>query len=138
MIVVDASVAAKWFFADERDARADAVLDRLQAGESAHAPALFRWEIENMFLSAERSGRIDATEVEAALEMLRELPIRLEAPGDRFFTGTEVRLAQAYALTVYDAAYLAAAANLAADLATANALLAHAARDLGIRAALVD
>jgi predicted nucleic acid-binding protein len=136
-LVLDPSVAAKWFLADEQDDAADTILDRIRSGDSVFAPALFRWEIENLFLAALRAGRIGTSEVDDALEALRDLPIHLEATGDRFFPGGEVRLAQAYGLTTYDAAYLSSTLSLDAELVTADAALARAARDLGLHATFV-
>jgi hypothetical protein len=57
-LILDPSVAAKWFLADERGGPADAILDRIRSGERAVAPALFRWEIGNLLLSALRAGRM--------------------------------------------------------------------------------
>jgi predicted nucleic acid-binding protein len=136
-LVLDASVAAKWFLADERSGPADAILDRIRSGERVVAPALFRWEVSNLFLSAGRAGRIDVEETESALEALRDLPIYLDAAGERFFAGSEMRLAQACGLSAHDAAYLASALNLNAELVTADAPLAQAARDLGLQTTLV-
>jgi predicted nucleic acid-binding protein len=96
-------------------------------------PALFRWEIENALLSAERANRIEADEVDRALEALRDMPILVEPPGERIFSGGEVHLARHYDLSAYDAAYLILAANRKLPLATTDDALAHAARDLGIR-----
>lgn len=129
--MLDASVAAKWFLFDERDRFAALVLDRV-AVDGAVVPALFRWELENVLLSAERAGRIDPNDVDAALETLRDLPIEVDSPGTRFFAGGEVRLARYYDLTPYDSAYLALAATRRLPLATFDDRLAYAARDLGL------
>ncbi len=131
-LVLDASVACKWFIQDERTARADAVLDRIERGDPAYVPALFVWEIANVLLSAERSGRIESPDVEEALEALRDAPISVEPAGERVSGAVELQLARAYDLTVYDAAYLVTAFNVRGDLATADSQLAAAARDLGI------
>lgn len=130
-VVLDVSIVAKWFLRDEGSQFADAVLDRvMRAG--AYVPALFRWEIENVLLGAERADRIAADDVDAALETLRDLPIRVEPPGEIFFAGSELRLARQFDLTPYDAAYLALASSHGLALATADAALARAARDLGV------
>ncbi len=129
--VVDVSIAAKWYLQDEQTAIADGLLDRVRA-DGAHVPALFRWEIQNVLLSAERALRIEPEDVDDALDSLRDLPLRVESPGDRVFPGNEVQLARLYALTPYDAAYLSLAATLRVPLATMDADLAFAARDLGI------
>jgi len=130
-IVLDVSIVATWFLGDEGSGSAEALLERV-IDEGAYVPALFRWEIQNVLLGAERAGRIASDDVDAALESLRDLPIRIEAPGDRVFAGAEFRLARYYDLTPYDAAYLALAADRRLSLATTDHALAHAARDLGI------
>jgi hypothetical protein len=61
--------------------------------DGTYVPALFRWEMQNVLLSAERADRIDADDVGAALDSLRDLPISLEPAGECFFSGNEVRLA---------------------------------------------
>jgi predicted nucleic acid-binding protein len=130
-MVLDVSVAVKWFLTDEHDRFADWVLDRTLRG-GAYVPALFRWEIQNVLLVAERAERITPSEVDDALEALRDMPIVVDPPGDRIFSGSEVQLARHYDLTPYDAAYLALAANRHSPLATTDAALIYAARDLGI------
>jgi predicted nucleic acid-binding protein len=130
-LVLDVSVAAKWFLRDEKDDGAGAVLARIASG-GAYVPALFRWEIQSVLLGAERANRIDPDDVDAALDALRDLPIIVEAAGERVFSGSELQLARHYDLTPYDAAYLALAAGRRLPLATLDATLAHAASDLGV------
>jgi len=111
---------------------ADAVLDRIVAGDEAVAPDIFRLEIQNLLLSAERNGRITTADVDEALARLRDLPIHLDPNPSRFLPGSESYLARAYDLTTYDAAYLACAEDLGAEIVTADGPLADAARDLGL------
>jgi predicted nucleic acid-binding protein len=130
-LVLDVSIAAKWFLPDERSSSAGALLDRVLE-EGAYVPALFRWEMQSVLLGAERANRIDPDDVDAALDSLRDLPIAVDPAGERFFFGNEVRLARHYDLTPCDAAYLCLAASRNIPLATADSALAHAARDLGV------
>ena len=130
--VLDVSLSCKWFFADEATPDADRILERLVGGEAAVVPALFRWEFASALMSAERAGRIEPDETENAFEVVRDLPIFVDDPGRKIFRALEFDLARAFAITVYDAAYLAVAANRRLDLATADAGLATVARDLGI------
>jgi predicted nucleic acid-binding protein len=130
-MVVDVSVAAKWFIPYERSGFADSILDRI-LDERAYVPALFRWEIQNVLLVAQRSDRLTADEVDEALDTLRDLPIHVEPAGERVFSGSELQLARHYDLTTYDAAYLALALDRRIALATSDAELCSAARDLGI------
>jgi predicted nucleic acid-binding protein len=130
-LVLDVSIAVKWFLQDEGDDVSPKLLERV-AAETAYVPALFRWEIQSALISAERSNRIDAEDVDAALEALRDLPILVESPGERVFSGLEMHLARHYDLTPYDAAYLALAANRRLPLATLDGALLRAASDLGL------
>ncbi|MBV8284388.1 MAG: type II toxin-antitoxin system VapC family toxin, partial [Candidatus Eremiobacteraeota bacterium] len=82
--MIDASIAAKWFLADEASSASDAVLERIENGETAVAPDVFRLEIQNVLLSAERNSRIPSDEVGKALDELRNLPIHLRPAGNRF------------------------------------------------------
>lgn len=54
--VLDASIAAAWFFPDEHDAVAIAAALRLVEG-TALIPTLFWFEIRNLLLVGERRGR---------------------------------------------------------------------------------
>lgn len=130
-LVVDVSVAAKWFLSDERSGFANSILEQI-AREGAYVPALFIWEIQNVLLSAERASRMTSSEVDEALEAIESLPIFVEAVPQRLRAGIELALARHYHLTSYDAAYLALAAHRRVALATSDAKLSRAGRDLGI------
>lgn len=122
---------------DEASANAEAVLTRIARGDAAIAPELFRWEIENVLLAAERAGRIDAGDVNDAMWRLRDLPIHLRPGPYRFLAGTELALARAYGLTSYDAAYVVCADDLNLELITADVPLSRAAKDLGLSVTLI-
>lgn len=130
-LVVDASIALKWFLRDERSPLANTVLEQIRT-DGAYVPALFRWEIQSVLLVAERAYRLTRDDVDEALDFLRDLPVIMDPAGERAFSGTEVELARQYDLTPYDAAYLSIAAGRGLPLATADAELAHAARDLSV------
>jgi predicted nucleic acid-binding protein len=130
-LVLDVSVAAKWFLPDETDDGADEVLTQI-ASSGAYVPALFRWEIQRVLIGAERANRIEPEDVDAALEALRDLPIVVESVGEHVFSGSELHLARHYDLTPYDAAYLALAAGRRLPLATLDTALVHAVADLGV------
>ena len=72
------------------------------------------------------------TDVDDAVETLRDLPITVDRVDERLFVGNELRLARHYDLTAYDAAYLALALHHGAVLATRDAELCRAAKDLGL------
>lgn len=57
-LVLDCSVTAAWLFEDEVSPYAEAVLDGLAADCQALAPFIWPLEVSNVFLAAERRGRI--------------------------------------------------------------------------------
>ena len=104
-IVVDVSIAASPSIPDDRNRFAETILDRILRGERLCAGSLSLVN-SNVLLSAERAGRLTPRDLDDALDSLRDLPILVDPPGERVFSGTEVRLARYYSLTAYDAAYL--------------------------------
>lgn len=101
------------------------VLDVLGDEEcEAMTPHLADVEVLSVLRRVARSGRVPLGRIEAALELLAELPLR------RFDHGP--LLARAFALrenfSAYDAVYVALAEGMAAPLVTADARLAVAVR----------
>jgi predicted nucleic acid-binding protein len=124
--VLDSSVALAWFFADEGEV-ALAVLDRVgEAG--AVVPPLWRYEVANGLLVAQRRGRIDAEYRARSLGRLAVLAIACDEESDRRCWDATVALAETHGLTAYDAAYLELAHRRRLPLATLDAALARAAR----------
>ncbi len=120
--VLDASVAAAWFLADEPDTTAGAALDRLESGE-AYVPQLWHLEIRNVLLVAERRGRVAPGEATQHLNALARLPIQTDTAPD--LEGA-YGLARVYELTIYDAIYLELAMRKHVALATLDSRLAAA------------
>jgi predicted nucleic acid-binding protein len=122
--VLDASLAAAWFLPDEASEAADRLLGDVLSN-SPVVPSLFRHELRNLLLYAERRGRLAASDVDEALMKLATLPIAVrDADSDCDI----LNLARRYALTAYDAAYLALALAERLPLATLDKRLAEAAR----------
>lgn len=128
-IVLDASLALTWCFEDER--RDDTVaIGRRILDEGAVVPGLFRLELANGMLVAERKGRISTLQVDEQLETITSMPIVVDPlPTDVAETR---RLARTETLTVYDASYLELALRLGAELATLDGALVAAARRRGL------
>lgn len=94
------------------------------------APALLWVEVRNVFLSAERRGRIAPEDVDAALEHIEAASISLDqAPR----SAALLRLARRHQLSAYDTLYLELALRTSANLATLDARLAAAAEAEGVR-----
>lgn len=125
--VLDASVALAWALPGEtRAPEASALLDRL-AEQAALVPTLWRLEVGNALLTAERRGRLRPEHVAAAWRLLGELPIELDTETHARAWGATAELARRHGLTLYDAAYLELAARRGLPLATFDAPLARAA-----------
>jgi hypothetical protein len=72
-VVVDASLAA-WFLPDEQNDAADRVMAELDKNPG-RAPSLFWFETRNLFLVAERRGRLQPGEAATTMAQLRGFPI---------------------------------------------------------------
>ncbi len=115
--VVDASVAFKWFRAEEEDSVAEALalLEEHAAGKrELWAPSIMPYEV----LNGLRSAGIGAEMLDGAARAL--------AAGEMVFAPAEALLessvaaASAYGITVYDAGYVALARMLDCTLVTAD------------------
>ena len=132
MLVVDASIALTWCFEDEVT-DATQVIERRVDSEGAVVPAIWRLEIANALLVAERRGRLGKVQAEECLKLMADLPLSVDAdPGNQSWADT-VLLARAHGLTAYGAAYLELAIRLDADLASLDRELRRAAKTMGTR-----
>ena len=126
--VIDASIAANWYFDDERDSRADHALTLLNE-EVALAPLQWWFEIHNVVLLGERRKRGSEQHTTSFLAMLDQMSIELAGLPDQ---ESVLSLARKHRLTFYDAAYLELAKRKKLPLATLDNALADAARAEGI------
>ena len=131
LFVVDCSVAMSWCFEDEKTPEGDAILDSLLQDErKALVPSLWHLEVVNVLSIAERHKRISTAKVILFLNLLSELPIRvdenLQDPQTLFF------LSRTYGLSSYDTAYLSLALKEQIPLATLDKKLKAAAKLAGI------
>jgi predicted nucleic acid-binding protein len=130
--VLDASMALAWCFEDEGGSYALEVLDRLATGEAV-APSLWRLEVADALVHAERRGRLTQAESTRFLDLLRQLPIRIEeTPLQRAWSDI-VSLARSVHLSTYDAVYLDLAMRLGLPLATLDDALRQAAAQRHVR-----
>lgn len=127
--VLDASITLAFMMPDE--GTSGPVLDRLMQ-EGAIVPSLWRLEVANALLVAERRGRIDAAFREEAIADLMVMPVVCDAETDAHAWEGSLDLAFRHRLSTYDAAYLELAKRRAAPLATLDAALARAAEAEGV------
>jgi predicted nucleic acid-binding protein len=126
--VLDASIAAAWFLPDEQSEAAEGLLGALGVAPCL-VPSLFWFEARNLFIMAERRGRLAPGAALSATLKLRSLGL-----GDGG-TGNDVSIidiAFRHALSGYDASYVALAKSTGMPLATADRKMAAAARSEGI------
>ena len=100
--VLDASVAACWFFPDETHPVASRAWLLIQE-DDAMVPAHWWFEVRNTMLVGERRGRSTEQRTGFAINRLERMTIR-HAPHP--LDADVFALARKYAMTFYDAAYL--------------------------------
>lgn len=117
-LVVDASVALKWALDDEEwVSQAVGLRDASLAGRwRMVAPSLWLYEVTNGLVTAVHRQRMAADTGLQALTLLQSLGVRLADPE----AGEVYEAAVRFRVTAYDAAYLALATTLGADLWTGD------------------
>jgi predicted nucleic acid-binding protein len=100
------------------------------ADDPAAAPTLWRLEVANVLLMAERRGRIAPVAGAGYLRQVDEFPVLVED----HVADLDVLLAlsRRHDLTIYDSSYLELAIRLGRPLATLDRRLAAAARAEGV------
>jgi predicted nucleic acid-binding protein len=127
--VVDASVTLPWFLEDERTAFTDSLLDLINRIEY-WAPSVWRLEIPNALLVAERKRRIDRPRRLEALDQASRLRVIVD-PGLPDMQAISA-VAERCQLSTYDAAYLELAIRQGFGLITLDRQLAKAALAEGV------
>lgn len=130
-VVIDASLALRWFLDDEADRDyALSILASLSKNRAV-VPILWFYEVGNGLVMACRRKRITHDQIQGFLQRVKALPIDAAE-----YTPAEVleipAIAQAHNLTNYDAAYLGVAIRFGLPLATTDAELRRAADVAGI------
>jgi predicted nucleic acid-binding protein len=114
-IVVDASVAIKWFVPEPLSHEAERLLD---SGDTLFAPDLLLLEFGNIIWKKVRLGELAREDGDAALAALRNGPVGLVATTP--LVERALHLANEIEHPLYDCVYLAAAEAVAATVATAD------------------
>ncbi len=129
--VLDGSVTLVWGFADENDAYATAILDKMPDLQ-AFVPGLWPLEVANALLVGERRGRTTSANSAHFLAILSAFPIVIdEETAARAWVET-LHLARAHNLSSHDASYLELAMRLGLPLATLDDQLKAAAIAVGV------
>ena len=122
--VLDASVAACWFFPDEIHPVASRAWLLIHE-DDAIVPAHWWFEVRNTMLMGERRGRSTEQRTGFAMDRLERMTIR-HAPHP--LDADVFALARKYGMAFYDAAYLELARGTGLALATLDGELASAAQ----------
>ncbi|AVJ30521.1 type II toxin-antitoxin system VapC family toxin [Achromobacter spanius] len=133
-LVPDASVALAWLLyrVDVHESLlAQHLLDVAHSSQNT-VPHIWRVEVANGVLRAERSQRISRTQVAAFNQLLDNLPIVADNDDAASSIVRTCQLARAHGLTAYDASYLELSLRQRACLATFDRKLADAARASGV------
>ena len=128
MFVLDCSMAMAFVLRDESTADTDAILDMLGQGSSAVVPALWRWEVANVLLVAQRRGRVASTDAHRHMAQLKGLPIEVDETACEESWSAAYALGQKHSLSSYDAAYLEVAIRRGIPLASLDRELRTAAK----------
>lgn len=133
--ILDNSITMRWLFSTNNQADqqyAENVLQTLSYTQ-ALVPNLWHLEVANVLSNGIKRGDVLAGNCEVFLTHLQALPIRVdELTATRAFSRT-FNLAEHYALSSYDAAYLELAIRQGLPLATLDKALAEVAKKLGVR-----
>ena len=130
-VVVDASVTAPFFIADESGDRSDELMSVLTDGR-ALVPQHWRLEVANLGRKAVRQKRITREELQEGIALLSTLPVRVDRLTDELAWSRILDIASDNDLTSYDAAYLELAKRRGLALATADKALRRAAARDGV------
>ena len=117
LLILDASVAVKWFTMEPLRDKALIIRNKYVDGElDLEAPSLLYYEVANALRYNPRFG---IEEVRSAVRALEDLAITIyDFKGE--LASRAVELAYRFGITVYDAAYVALAAIRNATLYTAD------------------
>lgn len=120
-LVVDASVAVKWFVEEEYSVQAGSLLE---ATHELYAPRLLASEVGNVLWRKARNGEMERSRVGALAAAISKMPVHWVE--DEEICPDAVRLSLGLGRSVYDCLYLALAHRLGATLVTADIRFANA------------
>ena len=122
LLVLDASIAIKWFHGEPDSEAAERIRDRIVNGElRIMVPPLFFYEVANA-LTCKAGSEVDA--IMAAHKVLTSLPFQVVEVIYSLLTDA-IHIAHRHHLSVYDAIYVALAISTGGTLLTADERLAR-------------
>lgn len=136
-VVIDANLLVVLALDRGRAAAVEARLREWEsAGEELHAPELLRYEIASALARAVAADQLEASDVTTAWEQIVALPVTLHSLDEG---PAAVDIAERLERrSAYDAAYIALAQRLGADLWTLDGPLARNARSRDLPVHLIE
>lgn len=123
LVIIDTSVAVKWFFREEEGVEAArGLLER----ESLGAPDLLLYEFANVLAC---KSYLSSDDVQKFMSLLYQCPVQFFVLPEKGFSRT-LELCKKYKLTAYDASYIALAEALKGDFVTADTKLVQKVKGL--------
>ena len=130
-VVLDASVAIKWYVPEVYREDALALLHRRKADSLAfHVPDLFLSEVGNILWKKVRRGALEEGQAEEVRRQLQTVPMTVHSCRVWFRPALEWSCRNGHSF--YDGLYVALAAGLRCRLVTADERLVRAARRSGL------
>jgi predicted nucleic acid-binding protein len=130
-VVLDASMALAWCFADERTPEVEAASTIVAEG-GAIVPALWRLEVANGLQSGVRRQRLTSNSRDELLRAFGDMDIKTDTETARLAWSATLSLADRHGLSVYDACYLELATRLTLPIASLDRALRSAASQEGL------
>ncbi len=127
--VLDNSVVIGWCFESQATEYSDKVLDKLN-DETAYLPSLWVLEFSNILRKAIKINKIDEARANELITTIHDLPINIDYTP--IAVADNLKLANQYGLTSYDAAYLELAIRMKLPIATSDEALKVAAAKAGV------
>ncbi|AFB31419.1 MULTISPECIES: type II toxin-antitoxin system VapC family toxin [spotted fever group] len=127
--IADCSITVSWFFYYERDKYSDFTLDYCYKFRVI-VPPLWRLEVTNVILIAEKRARIKSVEVIKIIDFLTSLPLNIS--NFNFSIHEIIQTARANNLTAYDTTYLLTAMHEGLPITTNDKALIKACHNNGI------
>ncbi len=126
-------MSAAWCFEDQSTPYTDAVLQAVIDGAAVVVPAIWRLEVINSLVVAERRKKVLPDKITKFVQDLQKLPIVVDLDGlDQIFTSVLFQ-ARRFQRSAYDASYLELAKRRNLPLATKDEPLRKAAEELGLK-----
>lgn len=130
-VVLDASLTLAWCFEDETTPRTEALLDRVRE-EGAVVSSIWRLEVANGLLSAQKRRRMTSEKSASMAGVLDALPVEDDAHALSLTISWALGLAVQYSLTPYDSTYVELAFRRGLPLACNDDAMQMAALALGV------